>query len=425
MTDVRPIRYHPTDRVIDVGRDVSPADYELLASLSGRIGRDDNVLECLSPGGDPWLYVYHHSTGMYYARHFPGGAHPGPGHRITPKSPEHLRAQEYGERGFALPAAQEVTTNNRTRLDVATLDAPVMTALEVQFTHAKIPEVKARTTRSMRATAFTGRYARPLTNGVLPIWLADNADGPPWRYQVPTIETSAPWHVLPPRNTVVAVGVRRIVAEKCTPGSRWQDCPVTGRGSCRQNHPYAELLTGVILDEFLEKSANGLYVPIRYFTGSIFMVEAASVGLYTELGGDGAYSASEPAKARSKLLGPCRSDRHGELGRGCCAYPGCTGPKSRFGIYAYCDGHVEWLWQQDGASAMRQEREDHVKFIREQGRDRQRALDAEPGDPWLQFLTEDSRLCQRPGCRSGPRQLPGRTMDPSGLCYVCRPRGAS
>lgn len=32
----------------------------------------------------------------------------------------------------------------------------------------------------------------------------------------------------------------------------------------------------------------------------------------------------------------------------------------------------------------------------------------------------NSQLCVSPGCRSGPRQQPGRTMDPSGLCYACR-----
>ena len=200
------VRHHPSGQEFDLSA-LTSVEYQLLASLAGEIKRGDNTLECLAPGGDPWLLVYRHESDVHYARHFPGGAHP-EDHRLVRKSDEHLRAQDYAESAYTyagIPAAQEVRTNNRTRLDVATLDAPVIAGLEVHFTDDSISGVKARTTRSMRATAFTGQHARQLPNGVLPIWLSPNDKRRRWLYTVPTVETSMPWDVVPARNTVTAV----------------------------------------------------------------------------------------------------------------------------------------------------------------------------------------------------------------------------
>jgi hypothetical protein len=317
-TPQRLIRYIPTGQVIDVGRAVSRADYAMLANFHGEIHRGDNVLECLTLGGDPWLYVYQHESGVCYARHFPGGTCQGP-HRITPKSDEHLRAQDYTERAYdqaGLAAAQEVATNNRTRLDVATLDSPRICGFEVQLRDLPLPTVKSRTTRSMRATAFTGSHTRPLPNGVLPVWFSPTTRRRNWLYHVPTIEAQdTSWKVLPASNAVAAVGVRRIEAEKCTPDSRWPACPRSGRASCGDTHPLGVLVPGYSIDAVASMVATGQLVPLRYFTGYIYLVDPASSVLYAELGGRGEYVAGAAMPSSpSSLLGPCRSPRHQPAG---------------------------------------------------------------------------------------------------------------
>jgi hypothetical protein len=395
-------RYHPDGRILDLTA-LAAGDYQLLASLAGQIGRGDNILECLTPGGDPWLLVYRHGTGVYYARHFPGGAHTGH-HRLIRKSDEHLRAQEYSERGYAQPAAQEVTTNNHTRLDVATLDAPVMTALEVQLSPATIASVKARTTRSTHATAFTGRHARPVPGGVTPVWLAANDRKTAWLYHVPTLTTTAGWDAVPPRNTVGAIGVRRIVAEKCTPGSRWQACPRTGHGVCHGTHPYAEAVTGVTLDQVLTQTATGQLVPLRYFTGAVYLTDPPSAALYAELGGDGTYTASDAAKPRSTLLGPCKATRHDPpppaaptptAGR-TCSLPGCDQPRTQYRIYTLCDQHLREYWQEDSRQrrAEAERRREQERALRDYDQRIRRMIAAK---------RERQTWCGVPGCHTRGR----------------------
>src|SRR5262249_15852014 len=298
----------PTGRVMDLGRSLAEADYQLLASLHGQIGRGDNVLKCESAGGDPWLHVYQHKDG-YLARHFRGGGHHGD-HRITRKSGKHLRIQDYEQRALEEavgPAAQEVSTNNRTRLDVATLDAPRISGFEVHPQDAKIPDIKARTTRSMRATAFPGRFARSLPDGVLPVWFSPDAElRRRWLYHVPTIQApTMSWDFLPKQNAVTAIGVRQIEAEKCTPGSRWPSCPRFGSW-CRAAHPLAVLRPGLTVDAVVPMATTPPLSPLQYFTGHVSVADPKSAALYEELGGRGK-SAAEPHKPGGRPLGPCRT----------------------------------------------------------------------------------------------------------------------
>jgi hypothetical protein len=261
---------------------------------------------------------YRHDSGVWYARHFPGGAHPG-GHRITPKSDEHLRAQDYTERAFTdagYTAAQEVTTDNRTRIDVVALDSPRVCGFEIQLGNPGGAAIKARTTRSMHATAIRGPHARQLPpGGILPVWFSPVRARSDWLYTVPTVETQdVSWTGLPPAGTVTAIGVRRIVDEKCTPGSRWPNCPRLGGGFCRGTHPLAELVTGLTIDSAAAMTAAAQLIPLRYFTGRVFLVDPASAVLYEELGGQrGEYAAgSAPQASPGTLLGPCRHPGHKE-----------------------------------------------------------------------------------------------------------------
>ena len=313
-SDIRPVRYVPGNRVLDLGRPLPEADYQFLASLHGQITRGDSVLKCESTGGDPWLYVYQHE-GAFLARHFPGGGHHGGSHAIIRKSDKHRRAQDYIERGYGnagITAGQEVSTNNRTRLDVATLDAPRISGFEVQLQDDTIPAIKARTTRSMRATALTGRYARPLPDGVLPVWFSPDAElRRRWLYHVPTIlAPTMSWDFLPKQDTVTAIGVRKIEAEKCGPGSRWPTCPL-GYGWCRGTHPLAVLCPGFTVDAVVVAVAAAQLVPLRYFTppGTVYLVDPESAARYEELGGNGEYAAGTPGPGAHKL-GPCRNYGH-------------------------------------------------------------------------------------------------------------------
>ena len=311
--DARYARYSPTGQVMNLSA-LTAAEERLLASLHGQIERGDNVLECLSPGGDPWMYIYRHDPGSFYARHFPGGAHCLP-HRLIRKSDAHQRAQDYVERGYgaaSLPAGQEVTTNNRTRLDVAALEAPRISGFEVQFGDCKIPDIKARTTKSLRATSLTGRYARPLPDGILPVWFSPNGTRRRWLYHVPTIEApTMSWDFLPRRNTVTAIGVRTIEKWKCTPGGRWPNCPRTGKNWCGQYHPGTELQRGLTVDDVAALVATAQLIPLRYFTGAVYLVDEVSYARYGELGGRGEFpvGSSGPSRAAS-LLGPCRNAGH-------------------------------------------------------------------------------------------------------------------
>jgi hypothetical protein len=311
--DARYARYSPTGQMMNLSA-LTAAEEQLLAGLHGQIERGDNVLECLSLGGDPWMYIYRHDSGIYYARHFPGGAH-GLLHKLTRKSDAHQRAQDYVERGYdaaSLPAGQEVTTNNRTRLDVATLEAPRISGFEVQFGDCKIPDIKARTTKSLRATALTGRYARPLPDGILPVWFSPDGIRRRWLYHVPTIEApTMSWDFLPRRNTVTAVGVRAIEEWKCTPGGRWPNCPRTGKNWCGQYHPGAVLRGGLTVDDVAAMVATAVLVPLRYFTGAVYLVDKAGQARYGELGGQGEFSGGSSSLSRTaSLLGPCRNAGH-------------------------------------------------------------------------------------------------------------------
>jgi hypothetical protein len=286
-------RYEPDGRALDLGA-LSGTDHALITSLHGQIHRGDCVLTCLEAGGDPEMHVYRSPmTGDYFARHFAGGGHGS--HAVVRESDEHRRGKDYWLRGFdaaGLEGATEVSTNNRTRLDVAAFGGLVPTGVEIQWSQLTTAQAKRRTTQTMRATGIIGKNARPLTKEILPVWFSPSQGRPSWLYEVPTVEARGlAWDFLPPSRSVMAEGVRRIEQEKCTPGSRWAQCPVTGRNWCRGWHPLQVVRTGLTIDEVAALVPAGQLVPLRYFTGAVYLTDRESSSRYAELGGDGRFVA--------------------------------------------------------------------------------------------------------------------------------------
>lgn len=317
---IRPVRHPETGLLFDLAEVPQPSKViEFLRDLRENLPHDCHRLVCESAGGDERdkaVFVVRRPGGGFSVRHYQGHGHEG-SHDAIPESDEHKRGKAYAaaefER-FGLPAGQEVRTNTKARLDVATLDAPRMTGVEFQaYEQIEDPEYKRRTTMAMRATAFTGKHARTLpAGGVLPLWV--HAFGMPrnWSYPVPSIAAQdTRWDVMPKPGSVTAIGVRVIEAEPCRPGSRWDRCPVTSRGFCGEPHPRAELRPGLKVGEVAAMIAQAELVPLRYFNGAVYLVTPQDADRYGDLGGQGTYVAG-PAGERpsARRLGPCPNYRH-------------------------------------------------------------------------------------------------------------------
>jgi hypothetical protein len=316
---IRPVSHRETGFAFDLAEVPQPAEVlEFLRDLRENLPHDRHGLICESAGGDEQdkaVFVVRRPGGGFSVRHYPGHAHEG-SHDVIPESDEHKRGKAYAAaelQRLGLPAGQEVRTNTKVRLDVATLDAPRITGVEFQaYEQIEDHEYKRRTTSAMRATAFTGRHARTLPDGVLPLWV--HAFGMPrgWSYPVPSIAAQdTRWDAMPKPGSVTAIGVRVIEAERCRPGSRWDRCPISSRGFCGEPHPWAELQPGLKVGEVAAMIAQAELVPLRYFNGAVYLVTPQDADLYDELGGRGAY-VTGPAGERpsARRLGPCRNYRH-------------------------------------------------------------------------------------------------------------------
>jgi hypothetical protein len=313
---IRPVSHPATGLRFDLAEEQPASVIDFLAGQRDNLPHHEHGLICETAGGDQRVYVVRRPGGGYSVRHYPGCGHHG-GHDVIPESDEHKRGKDYasGELDrFGLSAGQEVRTDNRTRHDVATLDARRIIAVEFQaYNDIEDREYKARTTRAMHATAFTGKHARPLPDGgVLPVWLHGFGMPAGWKYPVPSIAAQdTRWDVMPKPGSVTAIGPRAIEAEPCRPGSRWPACPRTGRGWCGDWHPFAALRAGLRIGEVAAMTASTELMPIRYHTAAVYLVSPADAARYAELGGDGTWSAGTAGeRPPSRLLGPCRSPQH-------------------------------------------------------------------------------------------------------------------
>ena len=314
----RPILHVPTGRWFDLA-ERQPADLiRFLAGLHDDLPHSEHGLTCLTAGGDQRVYVVRCAGGGYSVRHYPGSGHHGD-HRVIPESDEHRRGKDYSLRALesaGIPGGTEIRSDNGTKSDVAAFGT-VAIAAEIQTSYIRAPDVKRRDTRARRATAIiTPGFARPLPSGLQPIWAQLHSGNAGWLYQVPSVQSTISYRVwgehLPAPGTVGALGVRRIEAEPCRPGSRWPQCPRTGRMWCDSWHPIVsapdsdEKRDRHTIDDVYVMAARSLLQPLRYHTGAVYLVTPEDAARYEELGGRGEYAAGRAGdRASARRLGPC------------------------------------------------------------------------------------------------------------------------
>lgn len=312
---IRPV-YHPaTGRRFDLAS-ASAADIAFLRTLRDDLPSREHGLICETAGGsdeDKKMYAYRADDDTWWCRHFPGHGHIG-AHRVEPESDAHKRGKEYAlsayDRG-GIRGATEISSDNGTKSDVIGFGA-VTSAAEIQASSKDARIIKARDTKARRAKAITTPgYARSLESGIQPVWTQIHDGAADWLHQVPSIRTTIRYGVwserMPQPGTVGAAGVRTIDPEPCRPGSRWGNCPHLGSGFCGGWHAYATVRTGLTVDDVFVQAASGTLVPIRY-SEYVYLTDLASVGLYTELGGNGIWIPGKPGSPRG--TGPCRYRMH-------------------------------------------------------------------------------------------------------------------
>jgi hypothetical protein len=317
---IRPVSHPATGLRFDLAEEQPAGIIAFLEDLRENLPSREHGLICEAAGGsdeDRQVYVYKPGD-AYWCRHFPGHAHHG-SHRVEPESDAHKRGKDYAFAAVdraGIPAAPEVSSNNATRSDVVAFGA-VVAAAEIQASPRDARVIKARDTRARRAAAITTpALARPLTAGIQPVWMQIHDGDADWLHQVPSVRAAIRYSVwtehLPKPGTVAAAGVRSIDPEPCRPGSRWDHCPVTGRGYCGGWHPIASARTGLTLDDTFVQAASGQLLPFRYYTGYVYLADPASIALNAELGGDGTWEPGSRAATRKYGFGPCRYWVHTE-----------------------------------------------------------------------------------------------------------------
>lgn len=230
-------RYHPRGIEVDLAS-LEPWLYREIASLHGQIDPPPAppVLTCLGNGLP--MYVYRHSSGRFFIRHYPGGSPDGHQHVFAAMSDQHRRQTEYAARAAddnGLEAHTEHSTGNGTRLDLAVLGR-INTGFEIQRSTLSRAQAKLRAAKSFDAGWPTA-------------WVTDAERAPDWADQVPTarLTTGLDWSSLPARNTAkVIIGRFALVRDRRKPG-----------GWAYRREPYT-----VLLDELVPQMTAGEITPV-------------------------------------------------------------------------------------------------------------------------------------------------------------------
>jgi len=209
-------------------------------------------------------------------------------------SDEHKRQAEYWARA-AQDAGYEVETEWRLRTGTSPdvfIRGPNLTGVEVQRSLIK-PATAVDRTRKAEAA------------GVRDIWFTDNNIRPKWFDRVPSVGQNIipgydPWrHGTPPRRSVTATNLRRIVPVRCTVSGGYQ-C-ADGRNFCGRYHPRSKPWTGFTVDDVAAQFPAGemvairLLAPTRNKPGDIAIVPPADQQLYEEMTGVRATPLFNPA----------------------------------------------------------------------------------------------------------------------------------
>lgn len=209
-----------------------------------------------------------------WACHYPGQGSSRCATAIGGQGPGHKAAKEYLARsaykaGFTV--TEEFTTGRGTRLDLC-VSAPFTFGIEAQLSDITDRKVKERTTKSTRA-------------GYPPIWFATESR----IFPAPNIgyNRGVDWQKgVPPPGTIPALHMKTIVAERCTPSSRFEVCPDTRRGiTCGKWHPFPEPLRHWTIDQAIAGIGELRLSILQTKTKNVLIVPAADLTVYRELTG--------------------------------------------------------------------------------------------------------------------------------------------
>lgn len=291
----RQIRHVPDGVVLDLSKpDLGHPDgvgillhhYRQSSKAGMHYGRTNPAFICLKhdEGTNPGLYLKKTRDGGWFAVHYAGDDGCGPYRLPSPMSDEHMRQAEYWARA-AQDAGYDVETEWRlrtgTRPDVF-IRGPNPTGVEVQRSRIK------------PATAVD-RARKAEAAGVKDVWFTDNSIRPEWFDRVPSVGQNIipgydPWrHGTPPRRSITATNLRRIIPVRCTVSSGHQ-CP-TGRNFCGRYHPRSRPWTGFTVDDVAAQFPAGEMIAIRLLRptrkkpGDIAIVPRADQPLYEEMTG--------------------------------------------------------------------------------------------------------------------------------------------
>lgn len=295
------VRYVPDGRILNLSA-LRPEDFHLIASLRGTITRKSGlILECLSPGGDPAMYVRKDKDGRYWACHFPGGAHGS--HPVVPETDEHRRQKDYHVRAAEAAGwtAEPEFSTGQTKLDVRISGGPVPTGIEVQHSDITAALAKSRTTKSYRA-------------GYTVAWFNDRGSRPSFLKEVPAYGCNPqPWRDrLPEAGSATATGLVRIKAVRCEIGA-FERCPEGYTRPCGKFHPKPEPWRGLKVDDVVAKIPAAEIVPMEERTG-IYLTSPDSLARHQDLtGGSGRWlpggeRREQPPDQRRTVL--CENPNH-------------------------------------------------------------------------------------------------------------------
>jgi hypothetical protein len=249
----------------------------------------------------PLTCIQKHAGQMYlrdldgdlWAAHYPGEGSCRIRIGREAESPQHRHMKDYAADACdAYPVIPEYSTGNGTRVDLL-VDAPFRFSVEAQFSHITARDAKARTTKSTNG-------------GAPPLWLPYGA--PPWLSVVPTIrhnDHEITWEQRPPKHTVPAIGLRRIVPAHCTVSGPFNHCPDKRSGFCGGWHPDYQLVTGWTLDDALVGTCEQAVVFHQDRKKQVRVVLADSMAVYEDLTG---LTGEFAPGTRTPLLRPVKDD---------------------------------------------------------------------------------------------------------------------
>lgn len=179
--------------------------------------------------------------------HWPRSGHKS--HNVPrPETDNHIKGQDYvsecGDRvGYKTARNRAYSGANRCRADVRVFGPAAVMAAEIQVSAIETPSVLDRTRKAAQA-------------GATSVWFPMMEEIPLWHPEVPCVGTNK-LTSMAPRSWTVTTGVRLLEYERCQVGSRFDPCPVLGKGWCGRIHPLWAPWRGLTVDDVVEQFPGG------------------------------------------------------------------------------------------------------------------------------------------------------------------------